>query len=188
MNVNEWGPGGWIFLHTLTFNYPLVPDEDHKKHYRTLFGSLENILPCKYCRESFKIYTKYLPLDDFLDSREGITYWLFRIHNLINQKIFKNIVDFIFVVHKYEKIRAGCSKLIRDGDKDKSFNTCQNKQDTNNNDISIFVKNAEDKYKITIDNMINKLYLSDDNPNKEYLEYIKTLKDNTINKYNILYK
>ena len=29
-----------------------------------------SILPCKYCRDSFKIYTKYIPIDQFLESRE----------------------------------------------------------------------------------------------------------------------
>ena len=24
MNVNKWGPGGWVFLHTITFNYPPI--------------------------------------------------------------------------------------------------------------------------------------------------------------------
>lgn len=174
MNVNEWGPGGWTFLHTLTFNYPLQPTDDDKQRYISFFGSLKDILPCIYCRESFEIYTKYLPLESFLDSREGITYWLYRIHNLVNQKIFKKTFDFNHVVHKYEKIRAGCSKLIRDGDKEKSYNTCQNKQDTNNDDITIFVRNAEDRYKTTVDDMVKRLYSSDENPNKEYLEYIKT--------------
>jgi len=174
MNVNKWGPGGWIFLHTLTFNYPLEPTEDDKQRYKNFFNSITDILPCKYCRESFKIYTKYLPIDQFLESREGITYWLYRIHNLINQKVFKPTFTFDHVVREYEKIRAGCSKLIRDGDKSKTYNTCQNKKNTKNTEINLFVKNTESKYKLIIDGMIDNLYSSDDNPNKEYLKYIKT--------------
>ena len=37
MNVNKWGPGGWVFLHTITFNYPLKPTLADKENYRNFF-------------------------------------------------------------------------------------------------------------------------------------------------------
>ena len=182
MNVNEWGPGGWIFLHTTTFNYPLDPDESDKIKYFNFFNSIKTILPCKYCRQSFEIYMKYIPIEEFLDSREGITYWLYRLHNLVNEKVFKKKYSFKHVVQRYEKIRAGCSKLIRDGDSKKTFGSCQSKTKTNNTDINIFVRNAERRYKSKIDLLINTLYTTDENPNKDYLNYINNNK-----KYNIKY-
>ena len=30
MNVSKWGPGGWVFLHSITFNYPLDPENEDK--------------------------------------------------------------------------------------------------------------------------------------------------------------
>ena len=68
------------FLHSISFNYPLDPKDDDKIKYKNFFKSLENILPCKYCRESYEIYYKYIPIDEFLDSRIGVCYWLYRIH------------------------------------------------------------------------------------------------------------
>jgi hypothetical protein len=182
MNVNEWGPGGWIFLHTTTFNYPLNPEESDKVKYTNFFNSIKTILPCKYCRQSFEVYMKYIPLEEFLESREAITYWLYRLHNLVNEKVFKKKYSFDHVVRRYEKIRAGCSKLIRDGDVNKKFGSCQSKTDTKMDEISIFVRNAEIKYKNKIDKLIETLYMSEDNPNKEYLDYLKTNE-----KYNINY-
>ena len=82
MNVNKWGPGGWIFLHTITFNYPLEPSESDKKKNKFFFNSIGNMLPCKYCRESYQIYIKYIPVEMFLDSREGLCFWLYKIHEL----------------------------------------------------------------------------------------------------------
>ena len=38
MNVNEWGPGGWTFLHTITFNYPLDPTNEDKERYRNFLN------------------------------------------------------------------------------------------------------------------------------------------------------
>lgn len=174
MNVNEWGPGGWTFLHTITFNYPLNPTNDDKERYKKFFDSIKTILPCKYCRQSFEIYMKYMPINEFLDSREGVTYWLYRIHDLVNEKVFKEKCSFKNTVKKYEKIRAGCSKLIKDGDKAKVYNSCQSKKnDIEIDDVSIFVTNTERQYKKKIDQMINNLYKSKENPNEDYLNYLK---------------
>ena len=38
MQVNEWGPAGWKFLHTVTFNY--TPTEENKKKYKEFFSTL----------------------------------------------------------------------------------------------------------------------------------------------------
>ena len=125
MNTTKWGPGGWIYLHTITFNYPLKPTEYDKKRYKDFFEINGLMLPCKYCRESYNIYIKYLPIDKFLNDREGVTYWLYRLHDLVNKKLFKESPPFEEVVTKYESIRAGCSKMVKDGDKDKKFSSCQ---------------------------------------------------------------
>lgn len=174
MNVNKWGPGGWEFLHSITFNYPLDPIDTDKENYRIFFKSIENILPCKYCRDSYKIYYKYLPIDPFLDSREGVVYWLYKIHELINQKIFKESTNSSFenVIRKYEDIRAKCGKMVRDGDEDKIYKTCQSKPTLINKEyLQKFLKKAY-TYEPIINKMIQNLYTSDENPNKEYLEYL----------------
>lgn len=49
-----WGPPMWHFLHTMSFNYPIVPSPDDMKNYREFVYSLQNVLPCRYCRENFK--------------------------------------------------------------------------------------------------------------------------------------
>ena len=59
MNVDKWGPGGWIFLHTITFNYPLDPDENDKERYKTFFNMV-SILPYLGRQILQKHNTKYL--------------------------------------------------------------------------------------------------------------------------------
>ena len=114
MNVNKWGPSGWIFLHTITFNYPEKPTKQDKKKYINFFNSVGDILPCKYCRDSYNIYIKHIPIKYFIDSREGLTYWLYNIHNLVNNKIFKDEnITFLEVVKKYESFRSTCKKKKR---------------------------------------------------------------------------
>ena len=58
MNQKIWGPGLWLFLHTLTFNYPIDPSKDDKMRMKRFFYSLGDILPCKYCRENYRCWTK----------------------------------------------------------------------------------------------------------------------------------
>ena len=145
MNVNNWGPPGWLFLHCITFNYPEIPSESDKLRYKNFFENISDILPCKYCRDSYKIFIKYHPIDCFLDSRVGVCYWLFRIHNLVNKKLNCNNDKFIDVVKKYESFRAKCSK-----------SSCNIKIDSNKEIYNEFISKSNfyqrifDKNKITI--------------------------------------
>lgn len=87
MNTTFWGPSGWKFLHTLTFIYPENPSNTDKIKMRNFMTSLITILPCKYCRASFAKYCKSLPIDNFLDTRETVIDWLYKMHNKVNKKL-----------------------------------------------------------------------------------------------------
>jgi hypothetical protein len=107
MQTSKWGPSAWDFLHTITFNYPENPSDDLKKNYFELFNNLRFTLPCKYCRDSYKIFFRYIDINKYLNDRMGISYWLYIIHNLVNSKLNKKPIDFIDVVNHYEKRRSG---------------------------------------------------------------------------------
>lgn len=115
MNTKFWGPHAWKYLHTLTFNYSENPSEKQKKVYKEYFTLTADILPCKYCRQSYKRFLKKLPIDDFLSSRSKLILWLYRIHNMVNERLRKQgnkIKDpsLHSVCKRYEKHRAKCSK------------------------------------------------------------------------------
>lgn len=169
MNVNKWGPGGWVFLHTMTFNYPEKPSIEDKKRYTDFFNMVGGMLPCKYCRDSYNVYIKHLPINKFIDSREGIAYWLYYIHNLVNDKVFKkDSTTFEEVVRKYERFRAGCKKVKKNNNKKKVYGTCGVPKNTELDEIKIkaFVEKAEKKYKPIVKNCINNLMNCQENPNK----------------------
>ena len=56
MDPSFWGKSTWLYLHTLTFNYPLNPTEEDKIKYYNHFKQLGDMLPCPSCAESYKIY------------------------------------------------------------------------------------------------------------------------------------
>jgi len=168
MQVNKWGPSGWTFLHTVTFNY--TPTDESKIKYKLFFDNLGTVLPCPYCCSSFTTYAKALPIDEYLDSREGLTYWLYCIHNLVNQKVCKELRSFKEIIIEYEKIRAKCGKITAENQVE--IKTCQIKQkETIDYEfIDKFIENTYQKYREKTKNHIKKLFNENDNPNKDSLD------------------
>lgn len=93
MDTKKWGPAGWTFMFTIASNYPTtidVTNKDHRAlrlHYKAFFQSIEFMLPCKYCRQSYHQFIAELPIDDFLSSRRRIVYWLYLIKDKVNRKL-----------------------------------------------------------------------------------------------------
>ena len=45
MLTTVWGPPMWHFLHTMSFNYPVEPTLENKKHYKNFIYNLRHVLP-----------------------------------------------------------------------------------------------------------------------------------------------
>ena len=41
MLTSVWGPSMWHYLHTMSFNYPVKPTREQKKHYKDFIYSLK---------------------------------------------------------------------------------------------------------------------------------------------------
>ena len=113
-----WGPHFWETLHCVSFGYPLEPTEQNKKEYRQFFTSVKDVLPCKYCRESYTIFilsedgTKLT--DEDLKNRESLTKWVYKLHERINKKIGMDYkVTYDNVVNRYESYRAICQPKVK---------------------------------------------------------------------------
>jgi hypothetical protein len=111
-----WGPPLWTSLHCITFGYPIKPTEQQKKDYKNFFIKLGDVLPCKYCRDSYKEYilegsTK---LDNnAMKNRKALTKWLYDLHEKVNNKLGVEYgINYDDLQHKYEKFRARCSTSI----------------------------------------------------------------------------
>lgn len=146
MQTDKWGPSAWTYLHTVTFNYPISPTPEDKINYKILFDNFGKTMPCKFCRDSYNTFYQILLIDNFLDDRHGLTYWLFCIHNLVNIKLNKPVINFEQVVYRYENKRARCT-----GHTD--LNDCKKKLPFNK-DMNTFCNIAFTKYKSLIKKLL----------------------------------
>lgn len=105
MDPKIWGPHAWIFLHSITFNYPINPTKDEiNKHYN-FFNSLEFVLPCETCRIHYKQNLKEYPLTKkILSTRDNLVKWLIKIHNNINKLNNKKSLTYEDVVDHYNNL------------------------------------------------------------------------------------
>ena len=119
MLTTVWGPAMWHSLHTISFNYPVKPTRKEMKNYRRFILNLQNVLPCRYCRENLKRNFKAHPLRmcDMKD-RDSFSRYIYKLHEVVNKMLGKNSgLSYCDVRERYEHFRARCTQ-----DKPKMFN------------------------------------------------------------------
>jgi hypothetical protein len=111
MLTSVWGPSMWHYLHTMSFNYPVTPSQEDKKHYRDFVINLKYVLPCKYCRKNLKTNFKHLPLTmNEMKTRETFSRYIYDLHELINKMLKKKSnLSYEDVRERYEHFRSRCT-------------------------------------------------------------------------------
>jgi hypothetical protein len=110
MMTSIWGPPMWHFLHIVSFNYPINPTKIQKEHYYNFFNNLQNILPCKYCRDNLTKNFTILPLNmSVFKNRETLSIYVYKLHELINKMLGKQSnLSYDDVRDRYEHFRSRC--------------------------------------------------------------------------------
>jgi hypothetical protein len=96
MKTKMWGPHAWNFLFVCILGaYPKHINKNNKDHlkiqkeFKKLMKSLPFVLPCVFCRNSFKGFLKELPLEPYLTGRIKLFYWLYLMKDKVNQKLIR---------------------------------------------------------------------------------------------------
>lgn len=84
MDPEIWGSSAWLFLHTITLNYPNNPSFYDKQYYTGFFKNLEHVLPCDFCSHNYKLHLEKYPIENYLNSKKDLIQWLIHIHNEVN--------------------------------------------------------------------------------------------------------
>ena len=119
MMTKIWGPIVWTALHTISFNYPVNPTAEDKKHYKDFIYSLRYVLPCKYCRINLTKNLKQKPLQMcHMKNRDTFSRYIYELHELVNKMLDKKSgLTYCDVRERYEHFRARCTQ-----EKPKIFN------------------------------------------------------------------
>jgi hypothetical protein len=153
MQTAEWGPGVWKFLHSISFNYPEKPTQQDIDRHIQFFIVFGELMPCKQCRDSYKIFLQLIPIQNYLDSRAGLIYWVYQIHDKVNQKLDKGSISFKTMVRNYELIRATCKDNYNRkniGNFGKCLNPATNQ--INEEELDKFVNDTLQKYEYISNN------------------------------------
>lgn len=111
MSTKVFGPKLWDSLFTMVLgSYPPIFNPTLSSHIRiknaminTLKG-LKYTLPCSFCRASYRVFYKELPIENFTDTRVNLMYWLYLMKDKVNKKLIKQELDYINNVHlEYKK-------------------------------------------------------------------------------------
>lgn len=110
MLTSVWGPSMWHYLHTMSFNYPVKPTIEDKKHYKDFILNLQNVLPCRHCRENLKRNFKTHPLTNtHMKNRDTFSRYIYKLHETINKMLGKNSgLSYADVRERYEHFRSRC--------------------------------------------------------------------------------
>jgi hypothetical protein len=112
MVTKIWGPAMWHYLHTMSFNYPVNPTSEDKKHYRDFIINLQYVLPCKYCRMNLTNNFKKKPLQMCdMASRDTFSRYIYELHELVNKMLKKKSkLTYCEVRDRYENFRSRCTE------------------------------------------------------------------------------
>ena len=90
LNTSAWGPGTWLFLHSVTLSYPENPTDEDKERIKSFFLMLGNTLPCRYCRENYTRHLRKLPIQ--CNSRTELVLWLIDVHSEVKMVVKKPVL------------------------------------------------------------------------------------------------
>lgn len=117
MQTNIWGPAMWMSLHIVSFNYPVNPTKHQQQTYASWLVHTGQILPCKYCRENFEKnmtaagwqWTDHATnLDVVMKNRNTFSFFVWKLHDNVNQMLQKQSPPFEEVRNMFESMRASC--------------------------------------------------------------------------------
>jgi len=112
MLTSVWGPSLWHYLHVMSFNYPMKPTKQEKKHYKNFILNLRHVMPCKYCRINLRKNLKAHPLRQCdLKNRDTFSKWVYGLHEHVNKMLGKKSgLTFCEVRDRYENFRSRCTE------------------------------------------------------------------------------
>lgn len=103
--VSKWGTPGWTFLHCVSFTYSKTPTPQERRDMFAFLRSVGNVLPCKKCRSHYNSYVHtrlQSTTSPALQSRESLSRFVVDLHNDVNRRLQRPVIDYETVRRMYE--------------------------------------------------------------------------------------
>lgn len=106
MNPLVWGPSFWFVMHTVSLHYPDEPTYAERRTHYDFYHIVRDILPCEMCRQHYRELLEQYPVQPFLDSKTSLVTWVVMIHNQVNKRLGKPMIDREEMLANYEAVYA----------------------------------------------------------------------------------
>lgn len=95
ISTRFFGPRFWDALFvSILGRYPIrintSDDLEIKQAFKCTLTSLSVMMPCIFCRNSFKGFLEELPIEPYLIGRIELMYWLYQMKDKVNKKLIKS--------------------------------------------------------------------------------------------------
>jgi len=121
MDCKGWGSAGWLLLHSTALCVDEMDENEYdtsiQKAIKKFFTSVQHILPCIYCRRSYKQYIKEIAIEPFIAQRK-VFEWIYHIHNKVNAKLrgqgykIERDPPFSSVLERYQSFNKRNKKVV----------------------------------------------------------------------------
>ena len=83
------GKSSWTLLHSMAAWYPDIPTEEQQNRMKNFYTTLAEFYPCTFCAKDFEEQIEISPVQ--VESRTNLCLWLCEQHNLVNEKLGKDL-------------------------------------------------------------------------------------------------
>ncbi len=106
ISKNEWGPKAWHILHSFSIHPPSDITNDQKHDYFLFYKTFYYVIPCKICKIHYKdMFELFEPLVEKDITRHNLKKWVWKIHNIVNRRLNKRVIDYKKAMKIQSKIR-----------------------------------------------------------------------------------
>jgi len=154
LNINPhwWGHNLWQSINAFIAVYPDNPSNEEINSIQIFFKSLQNLIPCYSCRNTYNIYIKEddTSIDNLnnFNKKDNLIFFVYKLRNKVNNKLNINYnITFNYFKSKLEKLTC------KDNDVDVYVNNLIETPiiiDETEKNIIKYLKNNNFNYKKTI--------------------------------------
>ena len=111
LDITNWGPAGWKFIHAITFAAPDTLSMEERRHYFDALVGLGRVLPCKKCCCHYRQFIqKHVsgPWSHHFHGRDSVSRLFVEAHNEVNRSTGNPIVHYDQVAQTYKATASSC--------------------------------------------------------------------------------